>query len=62
MRNSYRIVRDRYSGYEAQVRYWWFPFVWLQCFGVNTRGTVEASEDVCRKHAAGVVKHIGKLP
>lgn len=62
MRNEYRVVRDRYAGYEAQVRYWWFPFVWRQIGWVNTRATVEASEEVCRSHAQGVVKELGRLP
>jgi hypothetical protein len=44
-RNSYRIVPDRYCGYEAQFRLWWLP-IWFQCFGVNTRGTLEAA--ICK--------------
>lgn len=43
MRN-YRIVKDNYLGYEAQVRYSWFPFVWFQMndfYWINTWPTVE---------------------
>ena len=29
-KNKYRIVTDNYAGYEAQVKYWWFPFIWIQ--------------------------------
>ena len=25
-KTRYRIVRDRYAGYEVQWRYWWMPF------------------------------------
>jgi hypothetical protein len=25
-RTRYRIVRDRWAGYEVQWRYWWMPF------------------------------------
>ncbi|MES2646094.1 MAG: hypothetical protein V4717_04405 [Bacteroidota bacterium] len=27
---SYRIVKDNFLGYEAQVKYAWFPFMWIQ--------------------------------
>lgn len=29
-KNKYRIVTDAYSGYEAQIKYRWFPFVWVE--------------------------------
>ncbi|AWM37081.1 hypothetical protein GobsT_50020 [Gemmata obscuriglobus] len=72
MKHKYRIVTDRYCGYEAQYKPWWSPF-WLECFGVNTRRTIEASEQVARFHAEGLtregepkkakcVKVLGKLP
>jgi len=54
-KNKYRIVRDRYLGYEAQYQPWWFPFIWIQCDendGVNTSSTIEEAERICRKHAA----------
>jgi hypothetical protein len=25
-RTRYRVVRDRYLGYEVQFRHWWMPF------------------------------------
>jgi hypothetical protein len=34
----YRIVTDRYSGFEVQMRVWWWPF-WLQCGRRGGRGT-----------------------
>lgn len=53
----YRIVVDRYNGFEAQFRWWWSP-IWLQCFGCNTTSSVEQAEAVCRKHAQPVVKYV----
>lgn len=72
MKHKYRIVADGYLGYEAQYKPWWCPF-WLECFGTNTRGTVEDSEQVAKYHAEGLtragkpkpakcVKVLGKLP
>ena len=60
--NEYRIVRDYYAGYEAQVRRWWWPF-WVQIGGCNTRSTVEASERLCRAHAryGNVAKYLGHI-
>ena len=41
---DYRIVRDKFSGYEVQKRLWYFPF-WFQIKGVdspqNTNSTIE---------------------
>lgn len=45
-RNRYRVVTDRYLGYEAQVRYWWWPF-WIQC-GCNTHPSLEKAVDHIR--------------
>lgn len=48
MKNRYRIVTDSFYGYEAQVKYWWFPFVWYQMgeypYSTNTHSSVEAAE------------------
>ena len=54
LKTKYRVVRDSYAGFEAQYRPWWSPF-WFQCFGINTRGTVEGSEELCRLHARSKV-------
>jgi hypothetical protein len=52
----YRVVRDRYLGYEAQFKVaWWFP-LWLQCcwasggWGVNTNQSLRAALQVCADH------------
>lgn len=58
-KNKYRAVTDRYCGFEAQVKFWWFPFIWWQIsttgtgLGVNTYSTLERASDLCRLHAAG---------
>lgn len=49
MKNKYRVVDDEYCGYEAQVKYWWFPFLWLQ-IGINTSATVESARRVIERH------------
>lgn len=49
----YRIVRDSYSGYEAQYRPWWFP-VYLaipRICSTNTCATVEEARELCDLHA-----------
>jgi len=40
----YRIVRDSYCCYEAQVWRLWFPF-WVMYGGVNTFLSIEQAED-----------------
>jgi hypothetical protein len=46
----YRVVRDRWLGYEAQFKVvWWFP-LWLQCWGGNTSGSLKAALQVCADH------------
>ena len=38
-KTKYRIVKDRYLGYEAQRKVWWFPF-WVD-FGLgNTHSSL----------------------
>ena len=39
---KYRIVTDRYKGYESQVKYIWWPF-WIQPT-ITTHRTVEEAE------------------
>lgn len=61
-KNKYRIVRDIYSGFEAQVKYWWFPFCWKQISenntGCNTHRSIEQAERLCRNHSKKVVKYV----
>lgn len=68
MRNSYRIVRDNYLRYEVQIKFWYFPFMWFQCYDdhlpTNTFPNLNAAEAYAKKHANKicVVKNLGKLP
>jgi hypothetical protein len=48
-KTRYRIVTDRYLGYEVQSRIWWFPF-WIQCkddryYCTNTHPTIEKAKE-----------------
>lgn len=57
-KHRYRIVRDSFSGYEAQIKRWYWPF-WSQSFHghfVNTHSTVEKAEDFIRN--GGTVKEV----
>lgn len=58
---KYRIVKDRYSGYEVQHWRWWLP-IWCQP-QTNTHRTVEAAEEWAKHWAShkDVVKELGKL-
>jgi len=54
-KTKYRIVTDKYAGYEVQRWRWWFPF-WLQV-GVNTHLTVEAARQYIKKSQKKVVEY-----
>ena len=41
-KTKWRIVTDKYCGFEVQYKRWWFP-LWRQVGGVNTFSTVEAA-------------------
>lgn len=49
MKTKYRIVLDNYCGFEAQVKYWFFPF-WIQFKGSNTHFSVEGAERYIAHH------------
>lgn len=41
--NKFRIVTDIFSGYEVQIKRWYFPF-WIQCWkhgAINTFSSIE---------------------
>jgi len=54
-RTRYRIVLDRYGGYDAQYRLWWWPF-WVQCYRVDAQRTLEDAKTLIRFH-----KKIGNI-
>ena len=62
MTNEYRVVTDRYNGFEVQIRRWWLP-IWFQCWRpgyiTNTFCTLEEAETFALEHAAGTTKKVG---
>jgi len=48
-KKRYRIIFDRYSGYEAQWRHWWSP-IWIQCFRINTSTSIDRAKKVVQRH------------
>lgn len=50
LKKKYRIVRDKYAGYEVQFRFWWLPFIWFEAYGCNTHFTLESAEALARRH------------
>lgn len=54
MKNKYRIVTDMYAGFEAQVKYWWFPFCYFQ-IGINTFRNIEQAQEFIAKAKKKVV-------
>ena len=65
---KYRIVRDNYSGYEVQIKHWWWPFWYMPT--CNTHVTVEGAKKYASNHAlkkkiatsSKVVSVLGHLP
>lgn len=54
---QYRIVHDKYCGYEAQARRWWWP-LWWQIGFTNTHSSVESAEEFIEHCQNPVVKTI----
>lgn len=48
MKNKFRIVTDRYAGYEVQTKKWWFPF-WIMAGGTNTHPSLESAQRYAEK-------------
>ena len=57
-KNRYRIVTDAYLGFEAQVKMWWFPFMWFQMDVSNTHTTIDRAEAFVRGQTQRVVKEV----
>jgi hypothetical protein len=60
-KNKYRIVKDCYCGYEAQVKFWWFPLCYFQMHnhtGCNTWSSVEQAENFIKNKSNKVVKKV----
>lgn len=62
----YRVVRDRWLGYEAQFRPWW-SLCWMQCddsdsgCGTNTHETIENARQLCAAHAKCQRNGVGQV-
>lgn len=55
MRNKYRIVTDELNGYTVQIRYGWFPFIYIQTGSPryahsNTVVSVKKAEELIEWH------------
>jgi hypothetical protein len=53
---SYRVIKDNFLGYEAQVRYAWFPFIWFQMndfYWINTWATPELAISFIEQKKSG---------
>ncbi len=57
---EYRIVRDRFLGYEVQKRVWWYPF-WKQVGFSNTHSSLERAEAFAAADAQPTVKYLGRF-
>jgi hypothetical protein len=60
---EYRVVTDRFSGYEVQYRPRFWPF-WRQANGNNTSHTLDEAVTYARRHArrdAYVVAVLGRV-
>ena len=54
---KYRIVRDNYLGYEAQIWRLWWPF-WTEIKNNNTHQTIEEAERFIKGVKKEVVKYV----
>lgn len=48
-KTKYRIITDKYAGYEAQMKYWYWPF-WVMVYGCNTNCSIEQAEKLIQAH------------
>ena len=44
MKKQYRIVTDKFLGYEVQYSYWWLPF-YIQLGLTNTHDTISKAKE-----------------
>lgn len=58
-KTKYRIVTDKYIGYEAQFKRWYWPF-YMQIDRVNSHLTIEAAERMIESHKfkSEIVKYV----
>lgn len=60
-KNKSHIVKDCYCGYEAQVKFWWFPLYYFQMHNndiINTWFSLEQAENFIKNKSNKVVKKV----
>ncbi|MDY0251185.1 MAG: hypothetical protein RBR45_14215 [Pseudomonas sp.] len=58
MKRRYRIITDRFLGFEVQYTYWWFPF-WIELDWTNTHNTIsEAKEYIEQDKQTNIINKI----
>jgi len=63
MKSRYRIIEDDFNGHEVQVKRWWFPFLWSQCWNegpANTFPTLDEAKRFAEAKAKGIPWRNGK--
>lgn len=55
-KTRYRIVTDKYAGYEVQTKYWWWP--WWVCPKVNTFHSLERARAYANHLKNPVVEYV----
>jgi hypothetical protein len=48
-KTRYRVVTDRYLGFEAQEKHWWWPW-WVQCGYRNTHPSIEKALEHVKRY------------
>jgi hypothetical protein len=56
----YRIIKDRWAGFAAQYKRWWWP-MWWECNGINTSPSLRLAELVCDNHYRDLMAKEKKL-
>lgn len=63
MKNKYRIITDKYAGYEVQIKRWWFPFMYFECWQsrdmflwANTFVSIRHAREFIDRHKYGLLK------
>jgi len=54
MTKKYRIVTDKFAGYECQIWRLWWPF-WVQMNWTNTNSLIEKAKEYIRNKKNGAV-------
>lgn len=63
MKKKYRIVTDRFCGYEAQVKYSWWPFWFQMCYDggwTNSHSSIEEAEEFIKQKHCGTFEYKSK--